>query len=94
MKQEHFHITRDHIVSLVDGIFSCAMTLMFFSVTLPKGTDNLMPIQLHKNLLNSLQDFINYLIAFLILILLWIEYHSQFHYIRHTDKKHCLHRTF
>ncbi|MDD5085495.1 MAG: TMEM175 family protein [Candidatus Omnitrophica bacterium] len=88
MQQDRFHITRDHIVSLVDGIFTCAMTLMFFSVNLPKGSENLTRAQLHKDLLNSLQNFANYLIVFFILILLWIRYHSRFHYIRHTDRKH------
>lgn len=88
MKQNYFHITRDHIISLVDGIFTCAMTLMFFSVNLPKGGEGLTRTQLHKNLLDSLQNFANYLIVFLVLILLWIRYHSQSHYIRHTDKKH------
>ena len=88
MSDGRFNITRDNIVSLVDGIFSCAMTLMFFSVNLPKAGENLTRAQLHKDLLNSLQNFANYLIVFFILILLWVRYHSHSHHIQQTDRKH------
>lgn len=88
MKYIKSHITREDIMSLIDGVFACAMTLMFFSIDLPSSSEVLSKKDLYKHLFESFQDFICYIIVFCMLILFWVRYHTQFHYIYKTDRKH------
>lgn len=78
----------ERIISLADGIFSIAMTLLVVTIDLPKKGEELSAEGLHKFLFAQFQEIFNYALSFILLSLFWIIHHHQFHYITHTDKKH------
>jgi len=78
----------ERIITLADGIFAIAMTLLAVTIDLPKKSKELSTEGLHKFLFEQSQEIFNYALSFMLLALFWIIHHRQFHYITHTNKKH------
>lgn len=84
-KTNYHWLTTKRIEALADGIFAIAMTLLVLNlsdITDPAGmTDKKLVVLL----IDDGQKFFNYALAFLLLSILWISHHRQFHQIKHSD---------
>ena len=74
------------VEALGDGIFAIAMTLLVLELHVPQLVATGSPGELAKALLLMWPKFAGYGGSFLILGVLWIGHHNQFHYIRHVDR--------
>ena len=76
----------NRLEALVDGIFAIIMTIMIVSLSevfiLPNSIKN---ADFYKLFLTLFDDFLVYAVSFLILGVLWLEHHWQFHFIKHID---------
>jgi uncharacterized membrane protein len=70
------------LITLVDGVFAVAMTLLVLDLKLPSGTSNLFGAL--KQLIPS---FVVYIIVFASIAGYWTIHHGTFHYITHGDGK-------
>jgi TMEM175 potassium channel family protein len=68
------------LVSLIDGVFAVAMTLLVLDLKLPKCNGDLA-----HALWEMLPQFLIYLIAFVSVAGYWTLHHSTFRHIRHGD---------
>jgi uncharacterized membrane protein len=80
-------MTKNRIESLADNVFSVAMTLLVINLTIPEAL-RISDTELHMLLLNQWQKFINYFMSFLLLAILWVLHHQQFHFIHKTNSVH------
>ncbi|MFA5007938.1 MAG: TMEM175 family protein [Candidatus Omnitrophota bacterium] len=88
MGRETMKMKVGRILTLADGIFAIAMTLLAVTIDLPRKEHQLSTEGLHKFLFGQFQEIFNYVLSFILLALFWIMHHRQFHYITHTDKRH------
>ncbi|MDD5096865.1 MAG: TMEM175 family protein [Candidatus Omnitrophica bacterium] len=72
--------------TLVDGIFAIIMTIMVVSLSeIFSFANPVKNIDFYKFLSTLSEDFIAYILSFLILGILWFEHHWQFHFIKYID---------
>jgi len=69
-----------------DGIFAISMTLLILEVHVPALPATATAGQLVTGLLQTWPKFAAYAGSFLILGVLWIGHHNQFHYIRRANR--------
>jgi uncharacterized membrane protein len=70
------------IISLSDGVFAFALTLLVLSLILPSGLSNgQLGAQLHKDY----PAFLGYVFAFFLIGNWWVVHHRMFGYIRRYD---------
>ena len=79
-------MTTHRLEALSDGIFAIAMTLLVLNLALPEAGKGL--TELHSLLFGQLDKFFSYAVSFILLAILWVRHHEQFHYIKRTDGKH------
>ena len=82
-----FWLTTSRILTLADGVFAIAMTLLILSLSLPDATEE-NGANLHILLFGQAHKFVNYFVSFLVLAVFWVIHHQQFHYIKRTDSRH------
>jgi uncharacterized membrane protein len=87
MEKPDFGMTTARLASLSDNVFSVAMTLLVFNLTIP-AAQKFSELELHVILRGQWHKFLNYFISFLLLAILWEVHHRQFQYIRRTDRTH------
>lgn len=61
------------------------MTLLVIGIELPQNTRDFTQVLLMSTLYELLPDFIHYVIAFLLIAMLWVIHHMQFHKIHYAD---------
>jgi len=76
------------LVSLSDGIFAFAMTLLVVTIDIPGGVKGLQGEELHRYLLTQWRPLLVFLQSFLLLSVFWMTHHRQFGYYRRTDYRH------
>jgi uncharacterized membrane protein len=71
------------VEALSDGVFAIAMTVLVLGIRVPEGggADGL-----EAQLSALWPKFASYAMSFVMLGVLWIGHHFQFHYIRRTDR--------
>jgi uncharacterized membrane protein len=79
-------MTTHRIEALADGIFAIAMTLLVLNLALPEAGKG--PAELHNLLIGQLDKFFSYAVSFVLLAVLWLRHHEQFHFIKRTDGRH------
>jgi len=72
------------IEALTDGIFAIAMTILILNINVPSATTE--SETLIKSLVDQIEFFFDYFLAFFLLALFWVASHRQFHYIRTADQ--------
>jgi len=87
MERREFGITTGRIESLSDNVFSVAMTLLVFNLSIPVA-QKFSETGLHILLLGQSHRFINYFISFVLLAILWEVHHRQFQSIHRTNRAH------
>jgi uncharacterized membrane protein len=70
----------ERLVTLIDGVFAVAMTLLVLDLKLPTSNGDL-----GRALLQMLPGFLVYLIAFASVAGYWTIHHGTFRHIRHDD---------
>ena len=82
-----YHISKNRLETLVDGIFAFAMTLLVLGITPPKPDISEAPAVLTSQIFNLIPEFFLFIIAFLILSSFWLGHHRHFHFIRAVDPR-------
>ncbi len=79
--------SKDRAEGITDGIFAFAMTLLVINIEVPQPAIG-QPGDSVLNILVSLnQDFLQYIIAFMVLAFFWILHHKQFDALKFVDHK-------
>jgi len=88
MNKESTRMSVARIVALADGIFAIAMTLLVVTIDIPKKSQMISAEGLHRFIFEQYHEILNYILSFILLAAFWTIHHQQFHYIKHTDRKH------
>jgi uncharacterized membrane protein len=73
------------LVSLCDGIFAVAMTILVFQLSIPEFTNNVTRSGQITSFGNMTGEFYIYVLSFLVLGIYWILHHYMFHYIKRSN---------
>jgi uncharacterized membrane protein len=83
--QPEYHIAKNRLETLVDGIFAIAMTLLVLTITPPRPPLAEAAALLPGMILQLVPQILSFAIAFLVLGIFWLEHHRQFHFVRRVD---------
>lgn len=83
MDNNRLELSTKRIESLSDGIFAIAMTILVLNLQLPH--ESITGSHLNSLLLGQMDKFINYAVSFILLAMLWVRHHQQFHFIKKAD---------
>jgi uncharacterized membrane protein len=75
---------KNRIEALTDGVYAIAMTLLVLGVEVPRTMEESVPAA--QLLISLIPDFFQYILAFIVLAVLWTFHHEQFHHIRFIDR--------
>ncbi|MBU0630728.1 MAG: DUF1211 domain-containing protein [Candidatus Margulisbacteria bacterium] len=78
----------NRIEGLSDGIFAFSMTLLVMTLNLPEAGKNLVSGNLGQLLIGQSDKFFNYALSFILIAIVWMIHHQQFHFIKKTDQRH------
>ena len=76
------------IEALTEGIFAFAMTLLVMNLNLPLYGSYTSGKLINELLFSQRDILLNYVLSFILLAVCWMSHHSQFHYIKRTDRVH------
>ncbi|MFA6169633.1 MAG: TMEM175 family protein [Candidatus Margulisiibacteriota bacterium] len=79
-------LTTNRIEGLTDGIFAFSMTLLVMTLNLPDTAARSFSLQ--QLLIGQSDKFFNYGLSFVLIAVVWLIHHQQFHVIRRTDPGH------
>ena len=82
-----FVMTTHRIENLSDSIFAFSMTLLVMNFTFPAGGALVNDGQVTQLFLKEISKFDRYVLTFILLAILWIGHHQQFHHIKRTDRR-------
>jgi uncharacterized membrane protein len=80
-----YHISKNRLETLVDGIFAIAMTLLVLGINPPKPQETLAPTVLSGMIYDLVPQVFLFVVAFLVLALFWLGHHRQFHFVHLVD---------
>lgn len=75
---------KNRIEALTDGVYAIALTLLVLGVEVPRTMEESVPAA--QLLISLIPDFFQYILAFIVLAVLWTFHHEQFHHIRFIDR--------
>jgi uncharacterized membrane protein len=85
MEGLEYHISKNRLETLVDGIFAIAMTLLVLGINPPRPQDALAQSVLPGMIESLVPQVFLFIVAFLVLALFWLGHHRQFHFVHHID---------
>jgi len=85
--ETEYHIAKNRLETLIDGIFAIAMTLLVLGIASPKPPASQAMELLPKEIFHLIPQFFIFVIAFLILAIFWLSHHRQFHFVRIVDPR-------
>nr|WP_320162293.1 TMEM175 family protein [uncultured Methanoregula sp.] len=85
--ETEYHIAKNRLETLIDGIFAIAMTLLVLGIASPKPPASQAMELLPKEIFHLIPQFFIFIIAFLILAIFWLSHHRQFHFVRIVDPR-------
>jgi len=85
--ETEYHIAKNRLETLIDGIFAIAMTLLVLSIAAPKPPVSQALEILPKEVFHLFPQFFIFVIAFLVLAIFWLIHHRQFHFIKIVDPR-------
>jgi uncharacterized membrane protein len=74
----------NRLENLSDGVFAIAVTLLVLDLRIPQGL-GFSPEELKQFLLGGLDDLLVFMVAFLILAVIWSLHHRMFHLLERVD---------
>jgi uncharacterized membrane protein len=78
-------ITTSRLLSLSDGVFSIAITLLVFNLKVPILKHPVNEQDLPAAIFEMMPDFISYFLSFFVIGIYWVFHHWMFHYIIKVD---------
>ena len=82
-----YHISKNRLETLVDGIFTIAMTILVLGITPPKPDISQAHAVLTGQIIDLLPEVFLFIVSFLILAGFWLSHHRQFHFVRVIDSR-------
>jgi uncharacterized membrane protein len=82
-----FEQNKARLDGITDGFFATVLTILVLSLVVPTLTGPNLSLQLQVSLKSLIPDVITYVIAFLILAVLWIGHNNIFRFIDKIDRK-------
>jgi len=82
-----YHISKNRLEALVDGIFAIAMTLLVLGISPPKPDISQAQTVLPGQIFDLIPEFFIFFIAFLVLASFWQDHHRQFYFVRAVDSR-------
>jgi len=82
-----YHISKNRLETLVDGIFAIAMTILVLGITPPQPDISQAQAVLTAQIIDLFPEFFIFIISFLILAGFWLGHHRQFHFVRVIDSR-------
>jgi uncharacterized membrane protein len=76
----------ERLIFFSDGIFAVAITLLILGIHLPEDVGSFNNAQLASSLLGLWQQYLAYVISFLVVGLIWLSHHRKFGFIKHYDR--------
>jgi len=83
----YYHISKNRLETMVDGIFAIAMTILVLSINPPKPDISQAQEVLPGQIFDLIPEIFIFIIAFLILAGFWLDHHRQFHFVRTVDSR-------
>lgn len=80
-----YFLTTGRLEALSDSIFAFAMTLLVLSFNIPSAGQMSTPAGVVDYIGHFWQEFLFYVLSFIILASYWMTHHRQFHLIRKVD---------
>ncbi len=80
-----YHISKNRLETLVDGIFAIAMTLLVLGISPPRPQESVATAVLPGMIESLVPQVFLFIVAFLVLALFWLGHHRQFHFVRKID---------
>ncbi len=77
-------LTKARIEALTDGIFATVMTILVLGLRVPQL--NVPESSLSREIVDLWPSILIYALSFVTLGLYWVGHHTQFHYVKHTDR--------
>jgi uncharacterized membrane protein len=82
-----YHISKNRLETMVDGIFAIAMTILVLGINPPKPEISHAQEVLPGQIFDLIPEIFIFIIAFLILAGFWLDHHRQFHFVRTVDSR-------
>jgi uncharacterized membrane protein len=83
----NYHISKNRLEAMVDGIFAIAMTLLVLGINPPKPAVSQAQSLLPSLVFGLIPQFFIFIAAFLIIASFWLSHHRQFHFVRTVDPR-------
>ncbi len=83
-----YHISKNRLETMVDGIFAIAMTILVLGINPPKPDISLAQQVLPGQIFDLVPEILIFIIAFLILAGFWLDHHHHFNFVCTVDS--CL----
>ncbi len=80
-----YHISKNRLESLVDGIFAIAMTFLVLGISPPRPQEAVATAVLPDMIAGLVPQVFLFIVAFLVLALFWLGHHRQFHFVHRVD---------
>jgi uncharacterized membrane protein len=85
--KSEYHISKNRLETMVDGIFAIAMTILVLGITPPKPDISQAQAVLAGQIVDILPEIFIFIVSFLILAGFWLSHHRQFHFVRDIDSR-------
>jgi uncharacterized membrane protein len=86
-ERKEFHISKNRMEAMVDGIFAIAMTILVLGISPPKPDISQAQAVLPVQIFHLFPEIFIFIIAFLILAGFWLDHHRQFHFVSNIDSR-------
>ena len=80
-------ISKNRVEAFSDGVIAIIITLMVLEIRLPLIEESYTAGHTWQLLSGMLPHLFSYMLSFVVIGILWINHHSMFHQIKHTDNK-------
>jgi uncharacterized membrane protein len=86
-KTMEYHLSKNRLETLFDGIFAIAMTILVLGITPPKPDISQAPGVLTSQIIDLIPEIFIFMVSFLILAGFWLNHHRQFHFVCRVDSR-------
>jgi uncharacterized membrane protein len=86
-ERREYHLSKNRLETMVDGIFAIAMTILVLGIAPPKPDISQAQAVLPGQILHLFPEIFIFVIAFLILAGFWLDHHRQFHFVNTIDSR-------
>ena len=86
-EKSEYHISKNRLETMVDGIFAIAMTILVLGITPPKPDMSQASGRISRQIVYILPEIFIFIVSFLILAGFWLSHHRQFHFVRDIDSR-------